>query len=130
EPPEKNVVAPSYRATRLEIDPTAYVAPGAALVGEVSLGRNASVWFHATLRGDMEPIAIGAESNVQDGCVVGRPRSTCTTQPSWTLLSDGCVVHVDRGRPTIAPCPTVTRAPMRVGRPGDGGTRSDRARLR
>ncbi|HXU13204.1 MAG TPA: gamma carbonic anhydrase family protein [Candidatus Binatia bacterium] len=69
----------TYRATKLTIDPTAFIAPGAALVGEVTVGRDASVWFQATLRGDMEPITLGAESNVQDGCVV----------------------HVDHGRPTI-----------------------------
>ncbi len=68
----------TYHATRLEIDPTAYIAPGAALVGEVSVGRNASVWFHVTVRGDGAPVVIGEESNVQDGSVV----------------------HVDPGRPT------------------------------
>lgn len=68
-----------YRSTRLAVDPTAYIAPGAALVGDVTVGRNASIWFHATVRGDMEPITLGAESNVQDACVL----------------------HVDHGRPTV-----------------------------
>lgn len=48
----------------------AYVAPGAAVVGDVTLAEDASVWFHATLRGDINAIAIGLGSNIQDGAVV------------------------------------------------------------
>lgn len=84
---------PDYRATRLTIDPTAYVAPGAALVGEVSVGRNASIWFHATVRGDMEPITIGAESNVQDACVVHVDRGRPTRIGDRVTLGHGAVVH-------------------------------------
>jgi carbonic anhydrase/acetyltransferase-like protein (isoleucine patch superfamily) len=51
-------------------DGSAYVAPGAQLIGDVRLAPRASVWFNAVLRGDNEPILIGAGSNVQDGCVL------------------------------------------------------------
>jgi len=53
-----------------EIDPSAFVADTATLVGNVTLAANASVWFGATLRGDNEPIAIGENSNVQEGSVM------------------------------------------------------------
>ena len=53
-----------------EIDPSAYVADTAALVGKVTLAANASVWFGATLRGDNERITIGENSNVQEGTVM------------------------------------------------------------
>jgi carbonic anhydrase/acetyltransferase-like protein (isoleucine patch superfamily) len=53
-----------------EIDPSAYVADTASVIGKVSLGANVSVWFGATLRGDNERIAIGADSNVQEGTVM------------------------------------------------------------
>lgn len=49
--------------------PDAWVAPGARLMGRVVLEARASVWFNAVLRGDNEPIVVGAGSNVQDGCV-------------------------------------------------------------
>jgi carbonic anhydrase/acetyltransferase-like protein (isoleucine patch superfamily) len=49
---------------------SAYVAPGASVIGNVVLGENCSVWFGATLRGDNETISIGADSNVQDGAVL------------------------------------------------------------
>jgi carbonic anhydrase/acetyltransferase-like protein (isoleucine patch superfamily) len=65
--------------TRLRLDPTAFVAPGAVVVGEVTLGARASVWFNTVLRGDVAPITVGADSNVQD----------LTT------------VHVDEGLPAV-----------------------------
>jgi carbonic anhydrase/acetyltransferase-like protein (isoleucine patch superfamily) len=84
---------PDYRTTRLSIDPTAYIAPGAALVGEVSVGPSASIWFHATVRGDMEPISIGAGSNVQDACVVHVDRGHPTTIGDRVTLGHGAIVH-------------------------------------
>ena len=53
-----------------EIDPSAFVADTATLVGRVRLAANASVWFGTTLRGDNEPITIGENSNVQEGTVM------------------------------------------------------------
>jgi carbonic anhydrase/acetyltransferase-like protein (isoleucine patch superfamily) len=47
-----------------------WVAENATVVGKVSIGEDASVWFNAVLRGDNEPIVIGARANVQDGCVL------------------------------------------------------------
>ena len=45
------------------------VAPNAAVIGSIILKKNASIWFGATLRGDNDPITIGENSNIQDGCV-------------------------------------------------------------
>jgi carbonic anhydrase/acetyltransferase-like protein (isoleucine patch superfamily) len=47
-----------------------WIAPTAAVIGNVKLAENASIWWHSVLRGDNEPITIGAGSNVQDGCVL------------------------------------------------------------
>ena len=52
------------------LHPTAFVAPGARLIGDVTLEAEASVWYNAVLRGDLAPIVLGAQSNVQDNCVV------------------------------------------------------------
>ncbi len=52
------------------VDPSAFVAPTAVLVGAVRLGVRAGVWYHAVLRADGDEISVGAESNVQDGAVV------------------------------------------------------------
>lgn len=49
---------------------SAFVAPGAYVVGEVYLGERSSVWYGAVLRGDTERILVGARTNIQDGCVL------------------------------------------------------------
>ncbi len=54
---------------RPEIDPAAWVAPDANVIGSVILKARASVWFGSTLRGDNEPITVGEGSNVQENCV-------------------------------------------------------------
>ncbi len=52
------------------IDPSAFVAPGAHLIGQVEIGAEASIWYGCVLRGDGNLIRIGARSNVQDGSVI------------------------------------------------------------
>jgi carbonic anhydrase/acetyltransferase-like protein (isoleucine patch superfamily) len=53
-----------------KIHPTAFIAATAAVMGDVTIGEDASVWYGTVLRGDMAPIVIGAQSNVQDGSIV------------------------------------------------------------
>mgnify|MGYP001765585789 CR=1 FL=1 len=62
-----------------QVDPTAWLAPNATLIGDVRVGPDANVWFGAVLRGDMDRIELGAGSNLQDNVVV----------------------HTDEGIPTI-----------------------------
>ena len=59
-----------FLKTSLDVDPAAFVAPNATLVGEVHIGAESSVWYGTVLRADMEPIVIGRRSNVQDGTIV------------------------------------------------------------
>jgi len=53
-----------------KIDKTAFVAPTAVVMGDVTLGPESSVWYTSVLRGDMAPIVIGARTNIQDGTIV------------------------------------------------------------
>lgn len=62
-----------------EIAADAWVAPDANVIGRVVLGAGASVWFGATLRGDNEPIRIGAGSNLQENVV-------CHTDPGFPVI--------------------------------------------
>jgi carbonic anhydrase/acetyltransferase-like protein (isoleucine patch superfamily) len=65
---------------------SAWVAPGAYVIGDVHLGEHSSVWYAAVVRGDTEPIRIGASTNVQDGCVLH-------ADPGYpAIVGDGCVV--------------------------------------
>lgn len=71
---------------RPEVDPEAWVAPGAQVMGRVTLRAGASVWFNAVLRGDNERIFVGEGSNVQDGCV-------CHTDRGYPLtIGAGCTI--------------------------------------
>jgi carbonic anhydrase/acetyltransferase-like protein (isoleucine patch superfamily) len=71
--------APGAWSARLALDPSAFIAPGAVVVGDVTLGARASVWFNTVVRGDTAPVIIGEGSNVQDNSVV----------------------HVDAGQPAV-----------------------------
>jgi carbonic anhydrase/acetyltransferase-like protein (isoleucine patch superfamily) len=62
----KKGTAAALQDTLLMIEPSAYIAPGAIVVGRVELGRDSSVWYNAVLRGDTDRIAIGEGTNVQD----------------------------------------------------------------
>lgn len=68
------------------IDPTAYVAPDAVVIGDVHLGPEASVWPGAVLRGDGAPITIGARTSIQDGSVLH------TTPVLGTQVGAECVI--------------------------------------
>ncbi len=56
-------------APTLPADGSAWIAPGAQVIGRVELAPGVSIWFNAVLRGDNEPMVIGRDTNVQDGCV-------------------------------------------------------------
>jgi len=80
------------------IDETAYVAVEAAVIGDVHLARNTSVWAGAVLRGDNEPITIGEGSNVQEGVVMHTdPGCPLTIGQGVTIghqaMLHGCTVH-------------------------------------
>lgn len=65
---------------------SAWVAPGSFVIGQVDLGEQSSVWYGAVLRGDTEPIRIGARTNIQDGCVLH-------ADPGYPAkVGDDCVV--------------------------------------
>lgn len=53
-----------------QIEEDVFIAEGAQVIGDVRIGRGSSVWFNTTLRGDVMPIHIGNETNIQDGSVL------------------------------------------------------------
>ncbi|MEI8341545.1 MAG: gamma carbonic anhydrase family protein [Verrucomicrobiota bacterium] len=59
-----------YFARKPDVHPTAFIAPGAVVIGDVTLGEESSVWYNTVLRGDINEIKIGAHSNIQDGSVI------------------------------------------------------------
>lgn len=63
------VAVPAGEAV-ITIHRTAFIAPSAIVLGDVTLGPQASVWYQAVLRGDTAPITVGEASNVQDGSII------------------------------------------------------------
>lgn len=59
-----------YLGRRPVIHPTAFIAPGAVVIGDVEIGPESSVWFGAVVRGDVNTIRIGAATNIQDGSIL------------------------------------------------------------
>jgi len=93
------VVVPAAEAV-IAIHPTAFVAPTAVVLGDVTLGARASVWYHAVLRADMAPIVVGEATNLQDGTIVhvdaGRPaRIGARVGVGHRALIHGCTVEDD-----------------------------------
>ncbi|MFI6052856.1 gamma carbonic anhydrase family protein [Streptomyces violascens] len=76
-----------------EIVPTAFTAPTSVVLGEVTLGAGASVWYHAVLRADCGPIVIGAESNIQDNCTVHVDPGFPVTVGERVTVGHNAVLH-------------------------------------
>ncbi|HEX8256445.1 MAG TPA: gamma carbonic anhydrase family protein [Allosphingosinicella sp.] len=60
----------SFGGRAPRVDPAAFVAPGAQLIGDVEIGPEASIWYNCVLRGDVNRIRVGARTNIQDGSVI------------------------------------------------------------
>lgn len=64
-----NPVILPFEGTLPQIDPTAFIAPGAVIIGDTVIGAESSVWFGSIIRGDVNFVRIGKRVNIQDGCV-------------------------------------------------------------
>ena len=75
------------------IDPTAWVAPGAVVLGRVTIKARASVWYHCVVRGDYQHIEIGEETNVQDGSILHVDHGIPCVLGKRVSLGHNAVVH-------------------------------------
>ena len=77
----------------INIHPTAFIAPGAVVLGDVTLGPHASVWYTAVLRGDTAPIVVGEASNVQDGTIIHVDEGVPATVGARVGIGHRVVLH-------------------------------------
>ncbi|SCX07379.1 Carbonic anhydrase or acetyltransferase, isoleucine patch superfamily [Mycolicibacterium fluoranthenivorans] len=75
------------------VDPTAFIAPTATLIGDVHVAAGASVWFNAVLRADYAPVIIREGANVQDGSVLHAPPGIPVDIGPGATIAHGCVIH-------------------------------------
>ncbi|MGE0632934.1 MAG: gamma carbonic anhydrase family protein [Pseudobdellovibrionaceae bacterium] len=72
----------------------AYIAPNAAIIGDVEIGEKSSVWFGVTIRGDVMPIRIGKETNIQDNSVIHGTYGKCgATLHDRVTIGHGVILH-------------------------------------
>jgi len=76
-----------------QIHPTTFVASGAVVIGDVRLAENVGVWFNAVLRGDVAPIVVHADTNIQDGCVLHTDVGFPTTVCEGVTVGHGAIIH-------------------------------------
>ncbi len=76
-----------------QIDSTAFIAPGAVVLGDVVIGEDCSIWFHAVIRAEDAPIRIGKGSNVQDNAVVHEDAGHPVTIGEYVTIGHGAIVH-------------------------------------
>lgn len=82
----------SFEGKTPVIHPTAFIAPGCRIIGDVEIGANVSIWYNCVLRGDVNSIRVGTGTNIEDGTVIHcdgpKPR-----RPGFATLI-GCEVLV------------------------------------
>jgi carbonic anhydrase/acetyltransferase-like protein (isoleucine patch superfamily) len=83
----------SFEGRSPTVDPTAFVAPTATLIGEVHIEAGASVWFNAVIRADFAPIIVRAGANVQDASVLHAPPGIPVDVGPGATIAHSCVVH-------------------------------------
>lgn len=83
----------TYNEHTPHISESAYVAPSAVIIGEVSLADNTSLWPHVTVRGDMASITIGEGSNIQDNSVVHVNTDLPTRIGKNVTVGHGAIIH-------------------------------------
>lgn len=83
----------AFEGKRPTIHPTAFVAPTATIVGDVTVEEEASVWYGAVIRADYAPVVVRRGANVQDGAVVHGPPNEPTTVGQGATIAHNCVVH-------------------------------------
>ena len=77
----------------IKIDKSVYVAPGAQIVGSVSIGKNCGVWYNAVIRGDSDTIMIGDNTNIQDLACLHVDRGHKLSIGNGVTIGHSAIVH-------------------------------------
>ncbi len=82
-----------YKGIQPKIGNNVFIAPTAVIIGDVTIGDDASIWFNAVLRGDMAPIIVGAGTNIQDNCTVHTDFDTPAVIGDRVTVGHNAVIH-------------------------------------
>ena len=82
-----------YKGVTPIIDEDVFIAPGAMIIGNVTIREGASIWYNAVVRGDSAPIVIGRRTNIQDNCVLHVDADAPLTIGDECTVGHGAIVH-------------------------------------
>ncbi|WP_227980293.1 gamma carbonic anhydrase family protein [Nocardia spumae] len=82
-----------FEGKRPQVDPTAFVAPTATLIGDVRVEARASIWYGAVLRADLAPIIVRERANVQDNSVIHTPPEVAVEVGPGATIAHSVVLH-------------------------------------
>ncbi|MDQ6858114.1 MAG: gamma carbonic anhydrase family protein [Chloroflexota bacterium] len=91
----------AFKGKSPRVHPTAFVAPTAVLIGDVTLHEHSSVWFGTVLRGDMDRIEIGPRSNVQDNTTIHTDENEPTIVGADVTIGHNALVHSSVIEPNV-----------------------------
>lgn len=82
-----------YNGKKPKIDKTAFIAETAIIIGDVTIEKNASIWYGAVLRGDTAPIRIGKGTNIQDNTVIHVDNDTPCIIKDYVTVGHSAIIH-------------------------------------
>jgi carbonic anhydrase/acetyltransferase-like protein (isoleucine patch superfamily) len=80
-------------AAKVRKDKNVFIAPGAVVLGDVTLGENVSVWFHAVIRADRDTVTIGRNTNIQDGCIIHEDPGAPVSIGEEVIVGHAAIIH-------------------------------------
>lgn len=83
----------AYQNTSPRIHASAFIAEGAMIIGDVTIGEKSSIWFNCVLRGDVDRIEVGARTNIQDGAVVHMDKNYPAIIGDDVTIGHGAIIH-------------------------------------
>lgn len=83
----------SYKGFSPEVHDTCFIAAGSIIVGNVRIGRNSSIWYNAVIRGDINRIVIGENTNIQDGSILHCAHGIPVEVGNNVTVGHGAILH-------------------------------------
>ncbi len=82
-----------FMGKKPKISKESFIAKSSQIIGDVEIGENSSVWFNATIRGDLGKIIIGNGVSIQDNCVIHSEKNGVNTIEDRVVIGHGAIIH-------------------------------------
>src|SRR5579883_1992971 len=83
----------SFNEFSPSVDDSAFIAPGSAIIGHVITGSESSIWFNSVIRGDINSVTIGKQTNIQDGCLLHVTHQHSIVVDDRVKVGHGAILH-------------------------------------